>query len=368
MKILWITADWSLDTDISLVPYIKANYSVEINWIVIQGVNNTSKLPYSKDYKLYKHRYRGKDPRIILDYKSIFDKEGLKNYDLIYSDMLGIPYYYPFLFFYSRKRIPIVHAAHNVMPYTKTYEDAWPKSLVIGVKYIFRYNNYFHLFSKVTAAYFKEHYPNKSMFYCPMSLKGYGAVRTDNYPISDSKVNLLFFGNVMGNKRLDLLIDVVKNLPCDVKDKVHLTIAGNCREQERFLKQIDGCENISAFFRRIDDDEIPELFTKHHFLMLPYEAVAQSGPHMIAYYYNLPVIASDIAGFVERVVDGENGFIFKVNDNRSLAMIIEKAVNLTNCEYGKMKANLKNYAEENFGLNTISQNYIRYFQSIANHE
>lgn len=43
--------------------------------------------------------------------------------------------------------------------------------------------------------------------------------------------------------------------------------------------------------------------------MLPYQDVAQSGPHMIAYNYNLPVIASDINGFVERVEDGKMVFI-----------------------------------------------------------
>ena len=45
--------------------------------------------------------------------------------------------------------------------------------------------------------------------------------------------------------------------------------------------------------------------------MLPYQDVAQSGPHMIAYNYNLPVIASDIEGFAERVEDGENSFLVR---------------------------------------------------------
>ena len=84
--------------------------------------------------------------------------------------------------------------------------------------------------------------------------------------------------------------------------------------QNDFIQQIDGCSSISTYFKRIDDCEIAELFTKHDFLMLPYEDVAQSGPHMIAYYYNLPVIASDIEGFAERVIDGENGYLFKRNN------------------------------------------------------
>lgn len=81
---------------------------------------------------------------------------------------------------------------------------------------------------------------------------------------------------------------------------------------------IGNTSNITAEFRRIDDEEIPELFTKSDYLVLPYEDVAQSGPHMIAYNYNLPVIASDIDGFKERVVDGENGFYLNVTISKVL--------------------------------------------------
>ena len=76
------------------------------------------------------------------------------------------------------------------------------------------------------------------------------------------------------------------------------------------MVQIDGDSSISVYFKRIDDCEVAEFFAKHDFLMLPYQDVAQSGPHMIAYYYNLPVIASDIEGFNERVVDVVFGFLF----------------------------------------------------------
>lgn len=48
------------------------------------------------------------------------------------------------------------------------------------------------------------------MFYAPMAVKSFGEVVTDNYKVDSSKLNLLFFGNVVENKRLDLLIDAIK--------------------------------------------------------------------------------------------------------------------------------------------------------------
>ena len=222
------------------------------------------------------------------------------------------------------------------------------------------------MFSKHTARWFKEYYPKKSFFYAPMVVKDFGKVQTDNYKVDEKKVNLLFFGNVVANKRLDLLIDAVKELPENIQNKVHLNICGNCRmNKEAFLQQIGDCKSISTYFKRIPDEEIPELFTKHQFFMLPYQDVAQSGPHMIAYNYNLPVIASDIDGFAERVEDGENGFLFRANDKDSLKAAIIKAVTMSSSGYQMMKDNLKTYVAENNSLEAVSKKYIEYFDKIS---
>lgn len=101
--------------------------------------------------------------------------------------------------------------------------------LKAAVKMEFFMNDYFQMFSKHTARWFKEHYPMKSFFYAPMVVKDFGKVQTDNYKVDEQKVNLLFFGNVVANKRLDLLIDAVKELPENIQEKVHLNICGNCR-------------------------------------------------------------------------------------------------------------------------------------------
>ena len=132
-----------------------------------------------------------------------------------------------------------------------------------------------------------------------------------------------------------------------------------------FYQQLIGnAPNITATFRRIDDEEIPELFTKSDFLMLPYEDVAQSGPHMIAYNYHLPVIASNIDGFAERVVSGENGFLFKRNDLKDLVDTIVKASQLDAAEYAGIQSNLERYVRENFSIDVIAAQYYHYFQKI----
>ena len=356
-KILWLTADCFIDVDRQLVPYLRNTYHLNIRWFIVQSKNG-SRVANSDDYEIIQIHYRGKDPRTYFELKTAFKRLHLEQYDLIYSDSIGF-YYYPALMRLVDKN-RLIHASHNVNPY-----PVWPWDLRLEVKYILHKGHHFQMFSQHTAKWFKEHYPNKSFFYAPMVVKDFGEVKTSHYQFDESKVNLLFFGNIVGNKRLDLLIDAVKSLPSEIQDKLHLNICGKCRmDEQSFIHQIGDCKAISTYFKRIPDEEIPELFTKSQFLMLPYEDVAQSGPHMIAYNYNLPVIASDISGFAERVEDGKNGYLFHVNDKQALMEMITKAVTMCSDDYQNMKAKLKEFVDKNYSLQAVSKRYIDYFNSI----
>ena len=355
---LWFTESWSYDTDKEIVPYLMKNSDYEIKWVVI---GKKGFMVDSDKCLFIEQPYRVRDLKNISFYKSVFKTLRLNDYDLVYSSFHGFPFYYVLLYLHKNRSTKVIHAAHNVNPY-----PVWPLQLRMAVKLEFAFNNNFQMFSKHTARWFKEHYPKKSFFYAPMVVKDFGKVQTDNYKVDKSKINLLFFGNVVANKRLDLLIEAVKELPENIQNKVHLNICGNCRmNKEAFLQQIGDCKSISTYFKRIPDEEIPELFTKHQFFMLPYQDVAQSGPHMIAYNYNLPVIASDIDGFAERVEDGENGFLFRVNDKESLKAAITKAAMMSTSDYQKMKGNLKTYVAENNSLEAVSKKYIEYFDKIS---
>lgn len=150
-----------------------------------------------------------------------------------------------------------------------------------------------------------------------------------------------------------------------MQNNFHLTVAGACNEPEKYISMIGDCPVISCYFKRIADAEVPELFLKHDFLVLPYENVAQSGPLMIAYNYNIPVIASDIDGFKERMVNNENGFLFEVNNIESLKEILAKTVSLPANEYAEMKNRLKIFIDKNYSPKSILDKYISFFNSLV---
>lgn len=359
-KILWITGDYFIDVDFLIVPYIKSHYDYDIKWVVLKSINSGIYIDPTLPCDIVEIRHKSKDPRIAFEFSRIFKKMNKSNADLIYSNFVGMPYYFPILRCYF-KGVPIVHAAHNVIPY-----KGWPNKRMTScyIKYIFRINNYFHLFSKFTADYFIRHYSNKSLMCCPMPLKSYGVVGTNNYNVDSSKINLLFFGNVKANKRLDLLIKAMNLLPNDIQKKLHLNICGKCDNKDKYLQMIGDNHNIKTYFHRIADEDIPELFTKHDYLVLPYQDVAQSGPQMIAYNYNLPVIASDIEGFKERIEDGKTGYLFVSGDCNSLKDILNKVALLNNAEYIKMKKSLEEYVDKNYSLDKLASRYTAYFSTI----
>ena len=59
------------------------------------------------------------------------------------------------------------------------------------------------------------------------------------------------------------------------------------------------------------NDEIILYFQEADYLVLPYDESTQSGPLLIAYNYNIPVIASDIELFKTMVCDKQNGSYLK---------------------------------------------------------
>lgn len=105
-KILWFTADFFIDVDRQLVPYLRKNSEFEIRWVVVQTFTG-AKIPEHEDYEIWNLHHRAKDPRTFFELKKFFKKAGLAQHDLVYSDALGF-YYYPALL-HCIGKTPLIH-------------------------------------------------------------------------------------------------------------------------------------------------------------------------------------------------------------------------------------------------------------------
>lgn len=79
-----------------------------------------------------------------------------------------------------------------------------------------------------------------------------------------------------------------------------------------------------------------------------------------------PIICSDIPGCRETVVDGENGFLCKPKDSRSLIDVCRKFLTLTYEERRQMGQKSRALAEQTFDVKDVMAEYNRVLQKLNN--
>ncbi len=361
-KIAWITGDYFIDVDIPVVPFLRRYYDIE--WYVIQGANDRITIPKidgNGKMNLVKMPYRMRDVRSIGVYAEMARKIKAFAPDIIYVDALELPYMYFVLDAYLPRK-KMVHAAHNVIPY-----EGWPhrRMMQAYLGYIFATHKYFHIFSKHTEQYFKQHYPQKETFCTPLSLKDYGAPSA-SVAVPEDKICFLFFGNVKQNKRLDILLKAYGALPKELLERSHLSVMGACEHVDVYKSLMEPIKDYVTFIpNRIADEAVPDIFATHHYLVLPYENVAQSGPHMVAYNYGMPVIATDIAGFTEHITDGADGYLFHVNDVEHLKQVLSRAITGGIDKYHAMRRQLLLTVEQGYSRESLLEKYCSFFNAMV---
>ncbi len=85
---------------------------------------------------------------------------------------------------------------------------------------------------------------------------------------------------------------------------------------------------------------------------------------LIAYNYNVPVIASDFPGFREYIEGGKNGFLFKPENVDSLTKYMEHVLKMSSGEHKKIKENLEQFVENEISLYSIINKYVDFFDKL----
>jgi glycosyltransferase involved in cell wall biosynthesis len=127
---------------------------------------------------------------------------------------------------------------------------------------------------------------------------------------ADEKV-LLFFGYVRDYKGLDVLLDAMPSILARMK--VTLLVVGEFyNNEQQYRDQVTrlGIGHAVRFHADyVPNENVGLFFSAADILTLPYKTATQSGIIQIAYNYNRPVIATDVGGLGEVIVDGVTGAI-----------------------------------------------------------
>lgn len=147
----------------------------------------------------------------------------------------------------------------------------------------------------------------------------YGDIVERNTAVTKLKLNvsdsfLLFFGFIRGYKGLDLLIEAFSDKRLRNRN-LKLIVAGEFYEDDKPYKSLVKAANLDndvIFFDHfIKDSEVPLFFSAADLVVQPYKSATQSGVTQIAYYFEKPMLVTDVGGLKEIVPDGKCGYVVK---------------------------------------------------------
>lgn len=174
-------------------------------------------------------------------------------------------------------------------------------------------------------------------------------------------LKFIFIGRISTDKGIDIILKALEMLPL-YKDEFEIYFFGKLIDDNIF-KEIQYKTNSG--FRLICKGEVTqsELFAhlpETDMLILP-SAGPEMAPLVIqeAFACGVPVIGSDTGGIKDIIRHGENGFLFRANDPRSLANELEFILNNP-----EVLLKLKRNIDQPRSINDIASDYQHIYESI----
>lgn len=278
------------------------------------------------------NRLPGIDSSNIIDYLNpITWVILLKKIKRINPDLLILNWFHPVMFpvyffitLITKKifKIKILFICHNVMPHEKNFPLA--KTLT---KISFSLIDYFIVHSKTDRMDLIKIKKNANIIngFLPIH-KMFDKELDTNISSEFNKNTILFFGYVRKYKGLDLLL---KAMPSILKQiNIDLIVAGEFWQDKKEYINIIDILNINKNVKIIDEyiplEQVNKYFSLSDLVVLPYRSATQSGIVQLSYNFNKPVIATDVGGLSESILNNKTGFLAKPNNPYDLAQKIIK--------------------------------------------
>ncbi|HED06811.1 MAG TPA: glycosyltransferase [Ignavibacteria bacterium] len=306
--------------------------------------NDVNVISYKKQYPSFlfpgKTQEESDETSVNINAKNLVDSTNPYNWRKVGKkikydnpDLLIIQFWLPFFapclktiskIVKQNKRTQILVICHNIIPHEKRPGD------VFLTKLFFKYVDKFILLSnkvKDELLSIKNEAVNTVIPH-PVYSKFGEPVDKDKAKsflnIQDERV-ILFFGFIRDYKGLDVLL---KALPLiDDNEKIKLLIAGefysNENEYRKLINELKIEKSLILKTDFIPASEVKYYFSACDVAVLPYKNASQSGIAQIAMNFNKPVIASNVGGLSEVVVNEKTGLLVEKNNPNKLAETIQ---------------------------------------------
>jgi glycosyltransferase involved in cell wall biosynthesis len=147
----------------------------------------------------------------------------------------------------------------------------------------------------------------------------------DHENVNEEKNTILFFGNILPGKALEILVEAIVIASKEISD-INLIIAGKGEIPDSAKTLIDSNKkNFEVRNEFIPNKEVGKYFNRAQVVVIPNrEQKGHSGTLTVAYSFNKPVVTTSVGDFPELVSEKNTGLTVEPEDPRELSNAILK--------------------------------------------
>ncbi|TSC84749.1 MAG: Glycosyl transferase group 1 [Parcubacteria group bacterium Gr01-1014_13] len=143
--------------------------------------------------------------------------------------------------------------------------------------------------------------------------------------LKDKKI-ILFVGNLMPVKRLDMVLDSIKLLG---DDNLALVVVGGGYELDKYKELAKDLNNVYFVGQCDDQKKLSDYYNAAACVVVPSDYESFSLVAIEAGACGIPVVASNIPAMAERINNGVNGFLFEKGSVESLTAAFRKIMSMS---------------------------------------
>lgn len=367
MKISWITPSNFVDVDLPIIAELAKE--IDIYWqVTAEGKINADMRNYIEPIlaginiiiEYVEIPYRFFDFRTMHIYCKVLKKAKSFMPDLYYTSLQAAPFG-PLIY---RLYLPLkktIAACHNVSTPKGANQETYAR--IFTYLHLQMFKNV-QVFSESQREILYKKFPQKNVLLAPLAIKDYGEPTISVKTFDENKVIFLFFGMIMGYKRLDLLIEAAQDLYEKGYKNFKVRIAGKCKNWPEYAEIIKYPNLFDMSIEHIPNDAVANLFASCDYFVMPYQDIAQSGAITVAYRYKLPIIMSDLPQLKPFVIDGQTGLVFESKNAKDLEEKMKASIDGGRELNGKLKKGLASFVEERYSTRSIAAKYMRFFEKL----
>ena len=226
---------------------------------------------------------------------------------------------YQFILYFLRKRM--VLTVHD--PFPHSYSETFIFNLRRKVGFALTSN--FVILNKNQKTDFIKYYHLEKKNVIESQLSNYTLFQmlvNDSKKCNENEEYILAFGRICRYKGFDYLLPAMKKVH-EKHPECKLVIAGK-GDFHFDISEYASLDYIDLRNRFIPDEEMVSLVKNALFMVCPYTDATQSGVIMSSYAFYRPVVATNVGGLPEMVIDGKYGFIVQEKNVDALADAIIK--------------------------------------------